>query len=160
MTKNNKQVGIKCSKCGKHLTRLESIIRGQGPICYGKGYTYKKLRLQNEADRHLEDKELDEKYGKQQILEMAKEEVKRYQEKKNRNKIRKQKLGAKKIRNYHKDHEQMNLDSFFVTEVKPEIETLREELYKITNTLSTHNSKATQDRALELMTQIKNLEMN
>ena len=95
---------MKCSNCKKPLTRPESIIRGMGPICYGKSYTYKRLMKEGLSREEIL------KIPEEEILNWAKEVVKKVQKKKN-------KKGSlrvsKKPKNHKKDKYQLTLDVFF-----------------------------------------------
>ncbi len=96
---------VKCSNCKRNLTRPESIIRGMGPICYGKSYTYKRLMKEGLSREEIL------KIPEEEILNWAKEVVVEYKKKKNK------KISlrvSKKPKNQKKDKYQLTLDVFFI----------------------------------------------
>ena len=60
-----------CSKCGKPLTRLESIERGMGPICFGKNYKKSTIKREkktsSKSKRNIRRKKTIEKNDKKQL---------------------------------------------------------------------------------------------
>lgn len=99
---------VVCTRCGKHLTRPESIIRGMGPICYGKNYTYRALLKEGYTrDEILE-------IPKEEIMEMAKEALKLYRNKQLKKKRRKPRGGYIRLRKVKsiKDKNQLTLDIY------------------------------------------------
>ena len=61
-----------CSKCGKPLTRLESIERGMGPICFGENYKKSTIKREkktsSKSKRNIRRKKIIEKNGNKQLL--------------------------------------------------------------------------------------------
>jgi len=148
---------VRCSRCNRILTHPESIIRGMGPICFGKTYVYRKLMKEGRTRREILE------IPEDQILIWAKEEVKKYQNEHKEIKVSKKpkKVHLKtngNIKHYKKDPNQMNLDSFFVN-TSNELDDLKVELRELTNTASKSNNNDNLDRALELMDKIKELEV-
>ena len=142
----------RCKRCHKKIWVLESIIRGMGPICYGKSYSIRRM-----LKRGLTREEI-LKIPKEELEQLAKEELKRWKRKQKRSQKKKNiKINMKKIKS-KKDIKQRTLDSFLTIEEKEDIEKLREQLNEITYSLSCTNGFGQTDKALILMDKIKKLE--
>ena len=153
---NQKIIIHRCSRCNRTIWVPESIIRGMGPICFGKSYTNKVL-----LKRGLTQDEINN-IPKDKMKKLVNEAVRRYKRKQKRNqKIR---ISRSKIRNFKKDDKQKTLDSFISIEVQHEeneIEALRTEMNEITQKIAkTSGSKQMMlsDRVFEIIEIIKKLE--
>ena len=144
----------RCKRCHRKIWVLESIIRGMGPICYGKSYSMRRM-----LKRGLTREEI-LKIPKEELEQLAKEELKRWKRKQKRSQKKKNiKINMRKIKLKKDDKHQTNLDSFLViTEEKEDIEKLRKQLNEITYSLSCTNGSTQTDKALKLMDRIKELE--
>lgn len=152
---SEKKPVYRCKRCGKPIWVEESIMRGMGPICFGKSYAIRRMLKNGKTKEEIE------QVPKQTLLDLAKEEVKAYKKSKNK-KTQKRKVRFKKSK-IVKDKSQMSIISFIEPkqEEDEDIEALREELNKITQSLSkTFGSRqsSASDRALKLMEKINKLE--
>ena len=105
--------GYRCRRCHKKIWVPESIIRGMGPICYGKSYTIKTMLKQGLTREEIL------KIPKEEMKHLVKETLQRHKRKQKRLQKKKVKLNAGKIRSKKikskKDKNQKTLDSFLVS---------------------------------------------
>lgn len=162
-----------CKRCGRKIWVVESIIRGMGPICYGKAYSMRRMLKRGMTREEIL------KIPKEEIERLAKQELRRWRRKQKKKKTIKLKSGKIRMRKIKskKDKAQKTLDSFIFNlesggiVIKPtslyygeppeeivDIEELKNQLYKITNSLSTTTGSTETTKAIELMDKIKELE--
>lgn len=148
---------VRCSNphCRRHLTHPESIIRGMGPICYGKNYTYKRKLKEGMTREEVLQWEKDSPEEFMEEVEKVIEEAKQKKKKTRKPRggyIRKRKVKAKK------DKKQMSLDIFLNQDYKnDELEELYKERYELTFKLA-NASNGDLDRYDTIITRIKELE--
>lgn len=142
----------RCKRCHKKIWVPESIIRGMGPICFGKNYVIKKMLIAGKTREQILE------LTKEQMNELGRKGLKEY--KKEQKKLRKppkvRKIRIKRRKN-KKDKNQLTLD-LFMKDDDNELEKLKKELYDQTNKLSKTNGTNAIDKTLELMNKIRELE--
>ena len=148
-----------CIKCGKTLTVPESIIRGMGPVCYGKSYTYRYLLNKGQSREEILKYEEE---NPEAFMEKVQEAIKEYKQKHKRPPKRRTHVHARKIRYYKKTKEQRSLEYFMTPRskksVEKEISDLKDQLAEITYSLASCRGNIETDKALALMDKIRELE--
>jgi len=155
---NDKVTTYRCKRCHKPIRVPESILRGMGPICFGKSYTIRGL-----LKRGLTKEEI-ENISKEEMKKLIKEAVRRYNRKQKRKQQRNQnmKIPKTKIRKFKKDNQQKTLLPFIsIIKETNELEKLKEELSEVITRLpktSGSDQMILSDKSFILMEKIKNLE--
>jgi len=127
----------RCRRCHRKIWVLESIVRGMGPICYGKSYSMRRM-----LKRGLTREEI-LNIPKDELEQLARQELRRWKrkqkrsQKKNNNikigRINKRKIKGKKIVN------QKTLDSFLMSSqhlnpmTKESMEDMRKKMKRLDN---------------------------
>jgi len=145
---------VVCSRCHKPLTRPESIIRGMGPICFGKTYAIRKMIKQGLTKEEILEK------TKEEMDRLAREGLKEYKKK---FKVKKRKIRVSRInvKSFKKDKNQKTLDSFLISkeDIKEELSYLYKEREELSRSISTLNHQSSElDRFFEIIEKINKLE--